>query len=95
MLPSLYEIGYIVRYTEGDFSLQRTPLPFVGGVGDIYHTIKHGETLLQIAQKYYNDQFLWYIIADANPLAIPDVFDIIPNTTIFIPSKDLIQLMYG
>lgn len=95
MIPTLYEKGYIVSYKEGDVSLQRTIIPLSGDMGDKYHTIKDGETLLDIAQQYYNDQLLWYILADVNSDLIIDIFNLEPNLNILIPSIDLIEIVYG
>lgn len=95
MLPTLYEIGYLVNYPEGDYSLQRTPLPFGGGVEDSYHVVKGDDTLLSIAQQYYNNQLLWYIIADANPLLVEDPFELDTNITLLIPNKEILELLNG
>lgn len=95
MIPSLYEIGYVVNYKEGDSSLHRSVLPFTNSTENLYHVVTEGETLLSISQKYYNDQFLWYIIADANPLLTLDVFDIPVNTTLMVPPHNILKLVYG
>lgn len=94
MIPSLYEVGYVVSYTEGDVSLQRTPIPFYGTVGNKYHVVSDGDSLQSLAQKYYGDQFQWYIIADANPTLVDDPFSLEVNTTLLIPEKDIITLIY-
>lgn len=95
MVPTLYEIGYIISYYEGDFSIERTSIPFTSTVDSKYHVVKEGDTLIDIAQKHYKNQLLWYIIADANPITITDVFDLTVNTTLLIPSLEVIQLVYG
>ena len=95
MIPTLYEIGYLVNYNQGDTSLQRTFLPLFGGVEDKYHTVKDGDTLENIAQDYYGDQLLWYLIADANPDVITDIFQLTINTTLLIPDLDIVDLLYG
>jgi nucleoid-associated protein YgaU len=95
MIPSLYEKGYIVSYQEGDVSLQRTPINFLGSVDEKYHVVSEGDTLLSIAQSRYDDQFLWYIIADANPIQVPDIFDLVVGTILLIPNKQTLSLIYG
>ena len=95
MIPSLYEIGYVVNFPEGDIGLYRTPVQFTGSISNTYHVISEGDTLLSIAQKYYGDQFLWYIIADANPSISFDMFELPVNTTILIPLKESLSLIYG
>lgn len=93
MIPSLYEIGYIVNYSEGDMSLHRTPISFNDSIYNTYHITSEGDTLLSIAQKYYKDQFLWYIIADANPLLVFDLFNLPTNLSILIPSRETLSLL--
>lgn len=95
MIPALYDKGYIVSYKEGDIALYRTPLPVFPNGDDKYHVVAEGDTLLSIAQKYYDNQFLWYIIADMNPVIIEDIFQLTVNTTLLIPNLNTIQLIYG
>ena len=95
MIPSLYEKGYIISYKEGDISLQRTIIPLSGDMGDRYHVVVDGETLLDIAQRYYDDQLLWYILADVNSELILDIFDLEPNLSILIPDLSLLEVIYG
>ena len=95
MTPSLYELAYFVHYPEGDSSIQRTPIPFSGSVEDSYHVVKEDDTLLSLAEHYYSDQFLWYIIADANPDIVFDVLTLEVNTTLLIPSRETLEIIYG
>jgi nucleoid-associated protein YgaU len=37
--------------------------------GDITHTIKHGDTLWDLAEEYYNDPLKYELICDANGLS--------------------------
>jgi len=90
MAQGLYDNGYIVVYNEGDQSIHRDFLDFVGGVEDIYHTIREDETLYVIARTYYNSSSSWYIIADANPEIIDDVFDLTVGEVILIPRQVLV-----
>ena len=90
---ALYDRGYLVTFNEGDEALYRTPSAYIQGIGDTFHLIKAGEDLLKIAQKYFEDQYLWYLIADAND--IEDIFDLTVNDTIVIPNISAITSMYG
>ncbi len=47
----------------------------------MFYTVKDGDTLPKIADKFYGDRSLWRQIYDANP----DVIILIPGTTLFIP----------
>lgn len=93
-IGALYDRGIIVNYIEGDEALYRTPLVYIPSTNDQYHTIAEGQTLLSIAQKYYGDQSLWYLLADVNSL-IDDIFNLPLNETIVIPNINIIQSMYG
>ena len=54
------------------------------------YTIKHNETLQEIAYKCYQNINLWWIIAEANHMQNP--FDYMKNgMTLIIPSEDYIS----
>jgi len=91
MAQGLYDRGYIIFYEEGDRSLQRDFLSFRGSVNNRFHAITDNDTLYTIAREYYKDSSYWYIIADANPEIITDIFDLPVGETILIPSKVLIS----
>ena len=57
-------------------------------VNDIYiHIVQHdGETLMNLANGYYGDFKLWYVIADKNP-AITNPFNIKARTKVIIPIR--------
>ena len=86
MAVGLYDNGYTIYYKEGDRSLQRDFLSFTGSVYNLYHTIVEGETLYSIALKYYKSSYSWFIIADANPELITDIFDLPVGEIILIPN---------
>lgn len=50
------------------------------------HIVKYGETLFSIADKYYNDFKLWFLIADKNP-SISNPFELEANQEIIIPDR--------
>lgn len=91
----IYDRGYIIEFKEGDKAFYRTPLYYRGSVGDRYHVVAAGESLLNIAQKYYNSQNPWYLIADANSSIIEDIFSLTVGITLLIPDLNSIQLSYG
>ncbi len=85
MALGLYDNGFIIYYTEGDQAIYRNPLVFKGSVSDVFHTIREGETLLTIARKFYGTSFSWFVIADANPEVIDDIFSLPVGEVILIP----------
>ena len=90
----LYDRGFFVNYDEGDEALYRTPVFYVPGIADEYHTITEDETLLSIAVKRYDTDSLWYLIADANE-SIDDIFILPEGETIVIPNLDVIASIYA
>lgn len=66
---SPYEDSYIIKYPNGDISLERnissSPLDY------IIHTVLEGETIQNIAFKYYGDSGMWGVIADVNDILNP------------------------
>jgi len=93
MNVSLYERGTIYKFTDGSLSLDRAPIIYPGKLTDDYHTVREGQSLLDIAVEKYNDPFLWYLIADVND--IDDIFNIPINTTLLIPNPSNIVAIYG
>lgn len=91
----LYDRGYLVHYEEGDSSLHRTPINYIKSVTDIYHVVKEGESLLEIAKERYGSQFLWYIIADTNINQIDDIFQLTTGMVLLIPNLDVLDAVYG
>lgn len=66
-------LGFIQRLT--------TPAPKYDG--SLVHTIVGGETLEQLAARYYGRPELWWRIADANPARFP--LDWQAGDTLIIP----------
>jgi len=93
ILEGLYDRGYLIYYKEGDISLQRTPLTYYRSIDDKYHVVREEETLLSIAQIYYNSQYPWYFIADIN--IIEDIFDLEIGSVLLIPDLNLIYGGYA
>lgn len=68
---SPYNNAYALKYNDGDYSLEAKPLVVLESPNDIQHTVKDGETLQNIAFRYYGDSGKWYIIAEANKILNP------------------------
>ena len=91
----LYDRGYAIEFKEGDKAFYRTPIFYRGSVNDQYHVVGENETLLTIAQKYYNSQAPWYVLADANASLIEDIFEIPVGLSLLIPDLDIIDAIHG
>jgi nucleoid-associated protein YgaU len=69
---------------DGKLSLAQRPIPKVEGYPDgLVHVVVGGETLDQLAFKYYGREDLWWRIADANPGRSP--LDLRPGDPLVIP----------
>lgn len=80
-----YSNSIVVDFEDGDISLDRVPLS-ISDVPNprIVHTILEGETLQNIAFKYYGDSGRWTDIADIN--SIYDAFeDLEAGNVLYIP----------
>ena len=68
---SPYNNAYALKYNDGDYSLEAKPPIVPESPNDIQHTVKDGETLQNIAFRYYGDSGKWYLIAEANNILNP------------------------
>lgn len=68
---SPYDNGFTLKYGDGDYSLESYPLLIPSSPNDFQHTLKEGETLQNIAYRYYGDSGKWYIIAEYNNIINP------------------------
>lgn len=68
---SPYDNGFTLIYGDGDYSLESYPLLIPSSPNDFQHTLKEGETLQNIAYRYYGDSGKWYIIAEYNNIINP------------------------
>lgn len=93
-IEGLYDRGYLVNFKQGDQALYRTKLSYRASVADNYHTIREGESLLEISRLYYKTDFYWYILSDANE-QIEDIFDLPVGTNIVIPNITTIFGSHG
>lgn len=84
-MNSPYEKAYGLTYANGDTSLERIPYEYIPSDKDLYHTVLDGETLQNIANRYYQDSGLWYILADVNGIYNP-ITDLKPGSQILVPN---------
>lgn len=70
-IRDLYTNGNVINYREGDSSLHRNKVVHSEDLEDAIHTITQGETLTYLANRYYKDPKLWYLIADVNDIENP------------------------
>lgn len=68
---SPYDNAYALKYEDGEYSLESNPTMVPSSSNDIQHTVKDGETLQNIAYRYYGDSGKWYLIAEANQILNP------------------------
>jgi nucleoid-associated protein YgaU len=59
------------------------PVDLIGDAEYIEHTWQPGDRLDRLANKYYNDDLYWWVIAMANAISYP--LGIVPGTIIRIP----------
>lgn len=69
---------------------------YVGGFDEILHKVEVGDTLWNLAERYYSSftmaATLWWIIADFQPEPINDpTVALSPGTVIVIPSPATVQ----
>lgn len=85
-IKSPYDSAIIVEYPDGSISLEPTKEEVTPTEDDLNYTVKEGDTLQGIANVYYKDSGLWYIIALANDIQNPfDINEFYPGQLIRIP----------
>lgn len=65
-------------------SIPRPVMKIIPSSTDILHTLKHGQRIDNLANKYYGDQLLSWIIMAGNP-DYQNEFEILPGTVVRIP----------
>ena len=68
---SPYDSAHALKYEDGEYSLEANPPMVPSSSNDLQHTVKDGETLQNIAYRYYGDSGKWYLIAEANQILNP------------------------
>lgn len=80
---SPYKDSFVIKYPDGDISLERN-IPSIPS-DHIIHTVLEGETIQNIAFRYYGDSGMWGVIADANDILNP-FEDLHADMELIIPS---------
>lgn len=62
-------------------------IPNVNPAGRRTHTVRAGDTLSALADRYYGDASAWRRLVDANPTVINDPADLRIGTTLVIPPE--------
>ncbi len=83
--------GYVIKYPQGDQSLERFPIEYQASTGDKLHVVKNYDTLWNIAYDYYGNSKEWWIIADVNKIENP--YELVTNSTIIIPDLNRINIL--
>lgn len=84
-----YANGSIIEYDDGTLSLEREIKVYPKQPGDKYEWTKEGDTLTNLAGKYYNNSKYWHVLADANEELQDLIFDLPPGIYYRIPSIEL------
>ena len=90
MRSDTYTDSFRIIYPEGDESLERRPINHKEDINDSVYTIKDGDTLTNIAFKFYDEPNLWFLIADANEIINP--FDLEVGKNIIIPNHQIYEI---
>ena len=84
---SPYDNAIINEYDDGtDPTLDLDDLELLTPESTIIHTVLDGQTLQNIAYKYYKDSGLWYIIALANNIQNPFSDELHVGQQLMIPN---------
>lgn len=83
-MENLYEDAYLIKYPEGDVSLERNTYTPSLGMQLRTHTVKEEETIQSIAFRYYGDSGAWYKIADVNGIYNP-FEEVVEGLVLIIP----------
>jgi nucleoid-associated protein YgaU len=89
-VPSRYRRATYVVDGTVRFVIGRTMVPHEPRVDDIMHVWKDGDYLDLIANKYYGDPVLWWLVADFNELTDPRA--IVVGQRLRLPSLRRYQL---
>ena len=95
---NLYAAGRLITFPDGTQVLEREFIDYEPTEDDVYHTVKQGDELDEIAFDRYQEVIdpplaskLWWVLADANvienPLDISNLVGVdivIPNITRFL-----------
>lgn len=66
---SLYSDGIVNVFSDGSKQLMRLRSKHVPQSQDFWHVLLDGETIYELANRYYGNEKIWWLIADANRLS--------------------------
>lgn len=94
---NLYYNGRIEKLSDGREYLERDLLNHIESEYDVYHTVKEGERIEQIAYNYYKDvttnpHLYWKYIADVNKIVEPIDLSEYVGLQIIIPDFRKMQI---
>jgi nucleoid-associated protein YgaU len=75
------------------FGLPELPV-FRSGSGDTQYTVKAFEKIEAIAQRVYGNVELWWVIAEANGMTLPDA-DMYEGRVLLIPDPAVVRQTLG
>lgn len=85
-----YSTGSILRFEDGTPPLlERKEIEYVPSTEDSLYTLTEGETLTDVAGKFYGDSKLYWVIAMANGIDNP--LDLSESLDLIIPPFETIQ----
>jgi nucleoid-associated protein YgaU len=88
-----YANGFVeVDSEEGLALLQSRPINYTPDLGDKFHPIVDGDTLMLISDQYYGSSRWWHLIFRINELENP--FDLTSGAVIIIPSINRYKAMF-
>lgn len=66
---SLYSDGIVNVFLDGSKQLTRLRNKYVPKSQDFWHVLVDGETIYELANRYYGNEKVWWLIADANRIS--------------------------
>lgn len=84
---SPYHLSTGITYYQGDYSLEPTFPTEVFNYPYDFYTVKEGDTLQNIAFKFYGNSGYWYYIMERNEIVNP-FKEIVPGLILKIPKLD-------
>lgn len=90
---NMYVTGFVIPLADNQFLLKRDKIQYdPTSTNDKTHRVKDAENIWDIAYRRYGNSKLWYIIADANPIACFNPFEMDTGVELIIPDLKKINL---
>lgn len=78
--------SFIINYSNGELSRERSKALYIPTGEEDTYTIKEGDDIRILCDRFYDDPSLWWKLAEANGL-IEEIFSLPKGMTIIIPNK--------